>query len=130
MSLYVPITKANEDERTVTGVVLQPEVVDGQGDIYDSKVIRKAAHNFLAKYNAGNKMGLQHKDFKPRFELLESFLAPMDMVIGSKVVKSGSWIICVKVLDENIWKKVKDGKLTGFSIGGKAKAVDLSSKAS
>lgn len=122
---FVPITKASDEEQTVTGVVLQPEVVDGQGDIYDSTVIRKAAHNFLAGYNSSTQMGLQHKDFKKRFELVESFLAPMDMAIGSKVVKSGSWIIVVKVLDKTIWKQVKDGKLTGFSIGGKAKAQKL-----
>lgn len=129
LKMFIPITKANDDEQTVTGVVLQPEVVDGQGDIYDAKVIRKAAHKFLAGYNAQTKMGLMHKDFKPRFELLESFLAPLDMAIGSKVVKSGSWIIVVRVLDKAIWTKVKDGKLTGFSIGGKAKAQKLQTQA-
>lgn len=125
IKMYIPISKANDDEQTVTGVVLQPEVVDGQGDIYDAKVIRKAAHNFLAAYNSTTKLGLQHKDFKKPFELLESFLAPMDMSIGTKVIKAGSWIIVVRVLDKGIWKQVKDGKLTGFSIGGKAKAQKL-----
>jgi hypothetical protein len=31
----------------------------------------------------------------------------------------------VKVLDADIWKKVKDGKIGGFSIGGRAKVVKL-----
>lgn len=123
--LYIPITKASDEEQTVTGVVLQPEVVDGQGDIYDAKVIRKAAHEFLAGYNSSTQMGLQHKDFKKRFELSESFLAPFDMAIGTKTVKSGSWIIVVRILDKAVWKQVKDGKITGFSIGGKAKAQKL-----
>jgi len=127
--LFVPILKQNQDEQTITGVVLQPEIVDAQGDIIASDVIRKAAHRFLADYNKQTKLGLMHKDFKPKFELYESYIVPMEMVIGTKVVKAGSWVIVVHVLDKNVWKQVKDGKLTGFSIGGKAKVLKLEQKA-
>lgn len=123
--LFIPITKVSDEEKTITGVVLQPEITDAQGDIYDAKVIRKAAHKFLAGYNSSTKLGLMHKDFKKTFELLESFLAPLDMAIGSKTVKAGAWIIVIRVLDDKIWKKVKDRSLTGFSIGGKAKVVQI-----
>ena len=119
--LYIPLLKANADEQTVTGVVLQPEVVDGQGDIMSAEVIRKAAHKFLAAYNRATKLGLQHKDFKKRFELLESYTAPQELVIKDKTIKEGSWIMTVKVLDSKIWQIVKEGKITGFSFGGKAK---------
>jgi phage head maturation protease len=30
------------------------------------------------------------------------------------------WVICVKVHDENVWNLVKAGKLSAFSIGGRA----------
>lgn len=123
--LYVPILKANNDEQTITGVVLQPEIVDAQGDIISKDVILKAAHEFLAVYNKASKLGLMHKDFKPQFELYESFIVPTDIVIGDKVVVAGSWVIVVHVLDANIWKQVKDGKLRGFSIGGKATVQKL-----
>lgn len=123
--LYVPIAKANDDEQTITGVVLQPEIVDGQGDIIGADVIRKAAHNFLANYNAGTKLGLMHKDFKPRFQLYESYITPLDIVINSVLVKAGSWVMVVKVLDKKIWQKIKDGELAGFSIGGKARVRKL-----
>ncbi len=119
--LFVPIVKASLEEQTITGVVLQPEVVDAQGDIMSPDVIRDAAHKFLAAYNRTTKLGLLHKDFKPRFELFESYVTPVDLVIGSTHVKAGSWIIVVHVKDAKIWVQVKDGKLTGFSIGGKAK---------
>ena len=127
--IYIPIMKADAVEQTVTGVVLQPEVVDAQGDIYDADVIKAAAYDFLANYNRATKLGKQHNDFKSwssRFALVESYLLPMEMAINSSVVKAGSWIMTVKVLDSKVWKLVKEGKITGFSIGGKAKAQDLS----
>lgn len=123
-SITVAIAKANEEEQTVTGVVLQPEVVDGQGDIMSSDVIKETAYNFLANFNAKTKLGLQHSTFpKGKLALVESYLAPMNFVLGSKTVKQGSWIMTVKVLDSALWKKVKDGKITGFSIGGRAKVI-------
>lgn len=122
----VTIAKANAERQTVTGVVLQPEITDGHGDIMSADVIADAAHKFLANFNKKTKLGLQHKEFKKgRFELVESFLAPLDMVIGSTSVKAGSWIMTVKVLDSKIWQSIKDGKLTGFSIGGVAKVQQL-----
>jgi len=127
-AVYVEIAKANNEEQTVTGVVLQPETTDAQGDIYDASVIKQAAYNYLANYNKSTKLGRQHQDFKKwqkRFALVESYLAPMDFALGSKVVKGGSWIMTVKVLDGKIWTMVKEGKITGFSIGGKARVQQL-----
>lgn len=123
-ALYTEIAKADAEERTVTGVVLQPEVVDAQGDIISEEVIQEAAEKFLANYNKSTKLGLQHKDFKKRFQLLQSFIVPLDMTIGNVVVKKGAWVIKVKVLDDNVWKAVKNGTVTGFSIGGKARVVE------
>lgn len=125
-NIYVPLVKMNMDEQTVTGVVLQPEVVDAQGDIIGVDVIRNAAHNFLAKYNKATQLGLQHKHFgKYKFELYESWIAPQDVVLNSTLVKAGSWIMTVKVHSAKIWKMVKNGDLKGFSIGGKAKVQKI-----
>ncbi len=123
--LFVPIAKASLDEQTITGVVLQPEIVDAQGDIMAKDVIRKAAHKFLAAHNRTTKLGLMHKDFKPRFELFESYITPVDLVIGDSHVKAGSWILVIHVLDKKVWDQVKSGKLTGLSIGGKAKVSKI-----
>ncbi len=125
-SIYVPIEITKAEERTVTGVVLQPEVVDAQGDILSKKVIESAAHKFLGVFNANTKLGIQHKSFNSKqLTLLESFIAPMEFVLGTKTVKAGSWIMKVRVEDLALWKKVKDGQITGFSIGGIAKVKEL-----
>lgn len=119
------VVKADE-EQTVSGVVLQPEVVDAQGDIMSADVIKQAAYDFLSGINKSTKLGLQHATFpKGKLALCESYIAPNGIVLGAKTVKQGSWIMTVKVLDAEVWKKVKDGKITGFSIGGKAKVVPI-----
>jgi DNA adenine methylase len=123
--LFIPIAKADLDQRTVTGVVLQPEVIDGQGDIMSAEVIKKAAYRFLADYNKSTQIGLMHKDFKQRFELVECYITPQDLKINGVEVPEGSWVITVRVLDKDVWAKVKKGELTGFSIGGKARVVKL-----
>lgn len=126
ISLSVDILKARQDKQLVTGIVLVPETVDGQGDIYSAEVIEEAAHAFLANYNSKTTLGFQHKEFKAnRFALVESWIAPMDLVIGTQAIKAGSWIITVKVLLSADWKLIKDGKIKGFSIGGKAKVKRL-----
>ena len=124
-SHYVPLAKAIKDEQVIVGIALQPDVVDAHGDIMKAPVIRKAAHNFLSSYNKTVKLGVQHRNFKPKFELLESYIAPITFVLGEKTVKEGSWIVAVKVHDANVWKKIKKGEITGFSIGGKAKIKKL-----
>lgn len=124
--ITVSIAKANDEQQTVTGVVLQPETVDGQGDIMSSDVIRETAYKFLANFNRTTKLGLQHSSFpKGKLALVESYVAPISFVLGSKTVKEGSWLMTVKVLDKKLWKKVKDGQITGFSIGGRAKVVSV-----
>jgi hypothetical protein len=120
------ILKASDEEQTVSGVVLKPEVVDAQGDIISADVIKQAAYAFLQNYNKSTKLGLQHSSFpKGKLALVESYVAPNGIVLGVKTVKQGSWIMTVKVLDAAVWKNVKDGKITGFSIGGRAKVVPV-----
>lgn len=123
---FIPIIKATDEEQTVTGVVLEPETVDAHGDIYDALVIRKAAYKFLSQFNKTTKLGFMHKDMKPDFELCESWIAPADVVINGVLVKAGSWIMTVRILSAAKWKLVKDGKVTGFSIGGMAKVKKIS----
>ena len=128
-AIVVPILKA--DRQMITGVVLEPETVDAHGDIIGADVIEDAAHKFLAAFNKKTRLGTQHSVFKSgTYALAESYIAPMEMVVGARKVKQGSWIMTWKVIDSKIWKKIKDGEITGFSIGGKAKVVPVATKAS
>ena len=110
----VPVWKS-EEERFVYGIVLQPDIVDLQGDIINKEEIAKAAHSFMENCQ---KIGLQHNVIVPQIKIWESYLAPSDMTIAGQSVVKGSWVLGVHVNDDDIWKQIKDGELTGFSIKG------------
>lgn len=121
VKVEMPILKKHEEKRLVTGIILEPETVDGQGDVVGSEVIESAAHNFLSKYNRETQMGLLHKMFgEIGVELVESWISPMDMELGGEKVKEGTWMMTCRVLDDLVWSKIKNGGITGFSIGGTA----------
>lgn len=117
----MPIVKKQEEKRLVTGIILEPETVDGQGDVIGKEVIESAAHNFLSKFNRETQMGFMHKMFGDLgIELVESWIAPMTMDLGGEEIKEGTWMMTCRVHDDLIWGKIKNGDITGFSIGGTA----------
>lgn len=106
------------EERFVLGVVLEPETVDLQGDVYSAGEVRKAAHAWMAYFQEA---GIQHeRSAGGRVQILESYLAPVDFEIGGQQVKAGTWLLGVRVVDDILWSRVKAGEFTGFSIGGYA----------
>lgn len=117
--LEIPIFKLNDEDHEVAGVVYEPDVLDAQGDSANADEIRKAAHKFLEDSRT---IGLMHKeDAGPRAKLVESYIVPGDMRYGNQIVKKGSWVIVVKIADEELWTSVKSGAITGFSMGGTAR---------
>lgn len=110
----------NEEMRLVTGVVLMPDIEDSQGDVVSEDEIVSAAHAFMSDYRKQMAdVGIMHKSTNQKIEIVESSIAPQDLTINNAMVKKGSWLISVKVRDDAVWKKVKDGTFSGFSIGGK-----------
>lgn len=105
----------NEVEHTVLGEVLVPEVRDVQGDIISVEEIRKAAHGFAIDCQ---QIGVMHKSENNRLRMVETYLAPADFKIEGReeVVKKGSWLICTKIEDPDIWEGVQDGSFSGYSI--------------
>jgi hypothetical protein len=107
-----------KDERYVLGIVLEPETEDSQKDIYSAEEIRQAAHKFMETYGS---IGLMHKvALGGRVAILESWIAPCDFDLNGQHVKKGTWMLAIRVKDDDLWDSVKKGELTGFSIGGSA----------
>ncbi len=124
ISYEVPILKVDDAKREITGIVLEPEEWDAQDEIVDDEIIAKAAHRFLARFNRETTMGLMHKMFgQIGVELYESWTTKVEMVLGGEKIKKGSWLMTVHVLSDSVWKKVQNGEITGFSIGGTAAMV-------
>lgn len=113
----IPLLKTSE-ERYVLGVVLEPEKVDAQQDIYSAAEVREAAHRFMEQYR---NLGLMHREILgEQVKILESYLAPAEFEADGTRIKKGTWLLAVRVVDDELWKQVKAGELTGFSIGGSA----------
>ena len=119
----IPLIKGldPDDERYVLGVVLEPETVDAQGDIYSLEEVRQAAHRFMEEFGG---LGLMHRfRVNGQVKVLESFLAPANFELGDTKIRKGTWLLAVRILSDELWERVKDGQLTGFSIGGSARRV-------
>ena len=114
------------EERFVLGIVLEPDVVDAQNDVESPDEIRKAAHGFMEQF--GN-LGTQHTEIVTgKLRILESYLAPVDFQLGDDEagkVRKGAWVMGIRVVDDDLWTKVKKGEFTGFSIGGSAYRTEL-----
>ena len=113
----IPLLKTGE-ERYVLGIVLEPERVDAQQDVYSAAEVRDAAHHFMEEYR---NLGLMHREILgEQVKILESYLAPAEFEVDGTLIKRGTWLLAVRVVDEELWQQIKAGELTGFSIGGSA----------
>lgn len=125
---WFPLVKSDDEEkRLITCVVLEPDVVDKQGDIYSAAVVEAAAHDYLANYNSakarppgydGTETSEQHVVFGVDVDVVESWIAPFDLELNGFKIKKGTWIATFRVRSDDLWEKVKAGKITGVSIGG------------
>jgi len=120
-SMMFKIYKLNKRKHLVGGVVYEPESVDSQGDYTDAEEIEKAIERFMEKYSKDPKrIRVNHEGQAYYFPIIECFQPETDIKKGGKVVKAGSWWLMVKVTDNDIWQLIESGKLTGFSMGGRA----------
>lgn len=128
----VPIAKIDEEKRIVYGVALDPYQVDAQDDWIPPKEIEETAHRWMEKSRV---IGYRHYT-KADAIPVESYLFPypsqedwenamegkphkaFEMKFGNEVIHSGAWVIGTKILSDDLWKQVKDGEITAYSIGG------------
>lgn len=135
----IPILKLDDEKRIVYGVVLDPYIVDSQGDWIPPDEVEKTAHDFMKESRT---IGLGHRgeaDAKP----VESFLMPypdqedyreamagqphrvIKFKFGSGFVHSGSWVLGTMVDDPATWELVKSGELGSYSIGGRGEREEI-----
>ena len=119
------------EERYILGVVLEPDPLGGagdkQGDTYTAETVRAACHGYMERHT-NHPMKVQHKGpvvTGQKLVLLENYIAPIDMMIEGVAVKAGTWLMAVRVIDDALWTAVKEGRITGFSIGGDAIKIDM-----
>lgn len=123
LAVFVPIAKLDDEKRLVYGIVLEPGVEDTQGDIATLEAIEEACHNFLARYRV---VGEQHHKIARPTEIVECYTAPHALTLGQQGVRKGAWIMAVRIMSDSLWRDVKAGRYTGFSIGGFGESQPIS----
>ena len=112
-----------DGEMFVEGACLVPESLDRQNDIVDAEEIRKAAYRYMAESQAA---GVMHKQILPSSDavLVESRVLKRSEKLGGNQLKAGSWVVKFWITNEDLKDAIRDGRLNGFSIGGKSEAVE------
>lgn len=115
------------EERYVLSLVLEPNdgdtgplKPDTQGDVYSADDIRQAAHKWMEHHG---KSDLEHswEDLgKQKVRVLESYLAPADFELNGYNIVKGTWMLALRIADDELWKAVKNGEIGAYSIGGTA----------
>ena len=82
---------------------------------------------FMEVGKAGER-GFQHIDFSRKLAVVETFIAPVDFELNGRMILKGTWVMTMKVFDDEVWALVKTGKITGFSIGGRSKSRPAKNK--
>ena len=117
----VPIVKVDEEKRLVYGVVYEPNVADADGDTMTEAEIEKSAHGFMMRYavqQGTTGTDHDHQATPDEIVVVESFIAPHEMLLGEQLITRGTWVMAAKVLDEAMWQSVKKGDFTGWSFEG------------
>ena len=139
------VLQKNEEKRLIIGPVLIPDNIDLQDDVITAPEIEKAAHGYMIKLafkddpeflkelgfgvvDKAGETGFQHIDFSRKMAVVETFTAPVDFELNGRTIKKGTWVMAMKVFDDEVWALVKAGKITGFSIGGRAKSRPAKNK--
>lgn len=118
----LPITKAVDEElKQVTYVAMIPDHTDLHGDYTSENEVRKAKESFNKSMMRAN---LFHLVMTDTFDVIESYLAPCDMVLNDQFVKKSTWLMTLQVHDDTLWQMIKDDEVTGISIGALASVED------
>jgi len=116
------IWKASDESRMVYGwasvsTMNGKPVVDRHGDVISTDTMVKMADSFMEGIRAAKTM---HRG-KVIGEVIHSLpvTAELAKAFGITTDREG-WIVGVKIHDDRTWQMVKEGRLNGLSIGGRA----------
>lgn len=112
----------NEELKQATFVAMLPDSTDLQGDFTTADEVRKAMESFNQSSMNTN---LYHIAMTDLFSVVESYLAPVDFILGDQEIKKGTWLMTLQILDDNLWGLIKDGEINGISIGATASVENL-----
>lgn len=125
----VELKKIDEEKRILMGAALVPNkqiyrVNEKKEEYYiyfSEQTVRKASELFLMRANQNNAT-YEHKDKLEGLSVVESWIIEDKKSDKSRLhgfdLPVGTWMISMKVNNDEVWNDVKEGKVKGFSIEG------------
>jgi len=125
----VQLKKIDEEKRILMGAALIPNkqiyrVNEKKEEYYiffSENTVRKASELFLMRANQNNAT-YEHKDKLEGLSVVESWIIEDEKSDKSRLygfdLPVGTWMISMKVNNDEVWGDVKEGKVKGFSIEG------------
>lgn len=108
--------KSDDELQIAYGIVYPANTVDAHGHWAEPATIRKAMERFMRSALTGN-IDKQHNFSKQDAYMVECWIVrKADPLFPDE--PEGSWAAGVKVLDPDLWKALKAGDYTGFSLAG------------
>ena len=98
-------------EQVVMAEVLVPNVVNNWGDIYTVESIKEFAYEYARQ---GYGLDVEHSQQDVNgvdYYVVESFLVRE----GDPDFIAGSWVVAVKIINDDLWQQILDGEINGFS---------------
>jgi hypothetical protein len=111
------IIKTETTNQTATFVILEPGVIDLNGQEISEEEIIKTAHEFVI--NLTDKyVNVDHTKNTAQDDVIfvESYVSPVDMEISTETIKKGTWLVAFKFLSADKWQMLLDGDITGVSM--------------
>lgn len=113
LNIFVPLTKVDEENRLVYGVVAE-EVLDNSGEMFDYEKSKP----YFQKWSLNAEMtsgGLSKGNLRAMHgKVAAGKLTDLGFDDDNRRIEC-----CAKVVDDNEWAKVLEGVYTGFSMGGR-----------
>jgi hypothetical protein len=125
-SHLIELKVSNEDKREVVGLALVPEkriyrrVKDKEFNIwFSAETIKQTNEKFMQSLNLNN-VTVDHKEKVQDVSVIESWIVEDEKQDKSNLYNLnavvGSWVVKMKVNNDEVWQDVKSGKYKGFSI--------------
>jgi hypothetical protein len=125
----VELKEVDAEKRILMGAALVPNKQiyrrnkDKEFYIYFSEdTVRKASELFLMRSNQNNATLEHERKMLDGMSVVESWIIEDEKTDKSQLynfnLPKGTWMISMKVNNDDVWQKVKDGEVKGFSIEG------------
>lgn len=124
----VELKTIDEEKRIVIGLALIPEkdIYRRNGDYeyyirFSKETVRKASELYFKKLK-NNNATLEHQEKTDGVTTIESWIVENPKIDKSALYSlnatEGSWVVIMKIYNDDIWQEVKNGTYKGLSIEG------------